>query len=51
MYIQKWELTEEELKEATERSDYITIEMIGHVRIICPNCARKILENNNSNSQ
>lgn len=44
MYVQKWELTEEEFKEATERADYVTLEMIGHIRIICSNCAKKILE-------
>ena len=50
MYVQKWELTEKEFEEAVEKADYIALEMIGHIRIICPNCAKKILENDSSSS-
>lgn len=40
MYIQKYKLTDEEMKEAVEQYDMASLEMTH--RIICENCAKKI---------
>lgn len=40
MYVRKWEMTKQELKEATDAWDMFSLEM-GPI-IICPECAKKI---------
>ena len=43
MYYQKWHMTRKELNEAINQFDIFSLEMTG--RIICPDCAKKEIEN------